>query len=265
MSVSFEHVYDLVCTCSNKLSEELHSLGIPREKLMPIANAACISITDGQRDHARALRAAPLADRPLRCLYFGRLDHQKGVERLYRFLELVRQARLPIELRIVGSKVVGASGIDWTNKFSAFGIEIEPPVYATDEINALYLWSDVLLLPSRWEGAPLVIPECQQVGSIPLCTQVGAIDELLTNGVDGLLVENGTDEAIAYAMVTELSSLAENDDRRRALAEAAIARGVNNRWDVNFKPFRKWVHESFPMVPTKKSSARETWPPCLSQ
>ena len=83
LTLGFEHAYDLVLTCSKLLAEDLHGLGVPSGKIMPIRNAASFSIPSEQQAEQLAYRTKPRGKRSLRCLYIGRLDRQKGVERLF--------------------------------------------------------------------------------------------------------------------------------------------------------------------------------------
>jgi glycosyltransferase involved in cell wall biosynthesis len=98
-----------------------------------------------------------------------------------------------------------------------------------------------LLLPSRWEGAPLVIAEGHRLGCIPLVTDVGAVNEMLENEVDGLVVPNETDEATAASMLAALRRLFADDGLRRALAIAGLTRSESRSWEANFAPLRAWL------------------------
>ena len=260
IALGFEHAYDLIVTCSCALADELHALGIPSDKIQPIANAASFRITSEVREDARAARAVPRGERRLRCLYLGRLDRQKGVERLLGCIGLVQARNLPVELRIVGSSIVDESGIDWATKFRALGVALEAPIYATEGLTEAYLWADVLLLPSRWEGAPLVIPECQQLGCIPLCTEVGAVAELIEHDRDGLLVASMDDAVTAERMAGAVQRLVEDDASRIRIAAAAIRRGETNRWESNFAPLLAWIDRTVRPGPAPPAAAPATAP-----
>ncbi len=241
ISVGFEHAYDLVATCSRRLATELHMLGVPSEKIMAIPNAASFSITPQTREQARATRRAPRG-RPLRCLYIGRLDHQKGVERLFGAVSRLKASGAAVEFRLVGSSLIDEGGVDWVAQFATMGLTIEPPVFASEHLKALYSWADTLLLPSRWEGAPLVIPECQQLGCIPICADVGAVNELIEDGVDGLMVSGvGSDERIAETVASRVVALARDDGLRTRMAAAAIDRAARTQWERNFAPMAAWI------------------------
>ena len=245
ITLGFEHVYDLLVTCSRRLADDLHALGIPGDKIIPISNAASFRITPEIRAEARIARALPRAGRKLRCLYIGRLDRQKGIERLIATMRQAMSEHLSVEFQLIGSSLVDNSSVDWLGSLDQIDITIRPAIYSTGELTQAYLWADVLLLPSRWEGAPLVIPECQQLGAIPICTDVGAVAEMIRDGIDGMLIADGQDSVVSDDMVEALKRLTRDDEMRYRIAQAAIDRGETNLWENNFKPLVDWIEDAF--------------------
>lgn len=241
LTIGFEHAYDLVLTCSRQLADDLHALGIPADKITAIPNAASFRVPEPRRAAMRAWRATPRGARPLRALSIGRLDRQKGVERLIGTVALARARNLPVEFRIIGSALIEADGTGWADRFRALGIPLQSPIHASDALAEAYAWADVLLLPSRWEGAPLVIPECGQLGCIPIATDVGAMAELICHGADGLLIDSGEDARTAEAMTDAMAGLIADDGARRRLAAAALDRAGDNDWNRNFQPVAAWL------------------------
>jgi len=241
LALAFEHAYDLVLTCSRQLAEQVHALGVPMGKIMPIANAAGFTISEALRAQQWVRRAQPRGARKLAVLYIGRLDRQKGVERLLGAARRFRSRALPIELRVIGSGLLETAAEGWAAKLAALGVTVAPPVYTSAALAEAYAWADVLLLPSRWEGAPLVIAECHLLGCIPVATRVGAVEELLEDGVDGMLVESLDDETTASSMAARVEMLLQDDALRRRMAAAGLHRAASNTWSVNFAPLGAWV------------------------
>ena len=244
LTVAFEHAYDLVLTCSRLLADELHCLGIPEGKIMAIPNAAGFSVPKEKRLAVEKSRRTARRDRPLRIVYIGRLDPQKGIERVLDIARRTQKMRLPVVLRVVGASLLDGVG-GWAGALSAAGVEIEPPIYDSAELAEVFAWADVLLLPSRWEGAPLVIPECQQLGCIPLATNVGAVNELIDDGVDGFLIRTSDDTQVADEAIRAMKALIDNDELRKGMANAANKRAHLNQWDANFEPLGRWIDETF--------------------
>jgi glycosyltransferase involved in cell wall biosynthesis len=246
LTVSFEHAYDLILTCSRSLAHDLHALGIPSNKLLAVQNAGGFSVSDETSIAARTARAQPRQDRKLRVLYIGRLDRQKGVERLLGAVRTVLSTNSDVEFRLIGSSLLESDGTSWSDHFSALGITLEPPIYSSDALADAYSWADVLILPSRWEGAPLVIAECHQLGCIPIVTKVGACEELTDHMIDGLLVKSEEDGRTARAIADAITTVAKDDALRIRLATKGLDRAVRNQWRTNFAVVDNWLDRAFP-------------------
>jgi glycosyltransferase involved in cell wall biosynthesis len=246
LALAFEHAYDLLMPCSETLADWLHGMGVPREKLVVLPNAP-------PRPLAGALVAQHLARRaereagPLRVLFLGRLDRQKGIERLF---ELARLAQpLGFAWRIIGGEVIARPGsAGWAAEFAPLNITVEPPLHDDAALAEALAWADVLLLPSRWEGAPLTILEAQRLGCVPLATRLGAVHELVRHEEDGLLVADGPDGAVAAAMLGALRGLADDRARLRRLSLNAAARAAGRDWTRQAGPLLERLKSWFPVL-----------------
>ncbi|MDE6270755.1 MAG: glycosyltransferase family 4 protein [Muribaculaceae bacterium] len=69
-----------------------------------------------------------------------------------------------------------------------------------DDKDALMQESDVVMLPSYFEGLPMSLLEAMTYGLPVIATNVGGIPEIVDDGANGLLVEPGDLDAIAGAM-----------------------------------------------------------------
>jgi glycosyltransferase involved in cell wall biosynthesis len=252
LTIPFEHGYDLILTCSEALKQELHALGVPEEKILSIPNAAGFRLQDNVREPVAKQRMTPRNNRRLRLLYLGRLDRQKGVDRLFNLVVALRNKVVPVDVRIIGSALLDAEE-NWVARFSSIGLEVENPIYETKDLQDAYIWADALLLPSRWEGAPLVIPECQQTGCIPIAMKVGAVEELIEDGVDGILIANGGEHQIITDYCIWIDTLINNDKLRMELSEKAFGRGAAATWDLNYGPFLAWLHKEFNLAFSAKT------------
>jgi len=235
MALPYEHAYDIVTTPSRQLAEFCIAAGIPAAKLLRLENAPTFVATDAERRGRRERLAAAVAGqaaRPLRVIYLGRLDRQKGVERLLAVVAATRHGRPAIEWRVVGGKVVAEAGqADWAAQaLAGYGVAVEPAVYARAELVERLLWADVVVLPSRWEGAPIILREAQSLGAIPLATDVGAVGELVAHGQTGWLVADGPDAGVAAEMVAGLRRLAGDPALRAALSQAAMDATAELTW-----------------------------------
>jgi glycosyltransferase involved in cell wall biosynthesis len=129
----------------------------------------------------------------------GRLVEQKGHELAIRALARIPGAFLlvagegPLRGRL--SAVAGEAGV--LDRVALPG--------ARSDARQLLGAADVVVLPSRWEGLPLVALEALSAGTPVVATAVRGIRELLTDGADALLVPEDDSEALAAAVTRILA------------------------------------------------------------
>lgn len=134
------------------------------------------------------------------------------------------------------------------------GVRVSPPVFSGKDIAAQLAWADVLLMPSRWEGAPLMIAEAQQLGCVPVATAVGAVDELIIHGQDGILIKNGNDAQIVSDIARLLTILAQDRTALARTAEGALATAAERSWTSSFASFIHWSNTIEPALPLERSA-----------
>jgi glycosyltransferase involved in cell wall biosynthesis len=228
LGLAYEHATDLFLTCSERLATEVASLGVPRDKILPVVNAPTVgpeSPDDGTDRQDRAL-----ISRRLRVLYLGRLDHQKGVDRVAEIARSLSEEPDRYEVAIVGSAIVDDTSL---SALQELGPIRRPPVYEREDVAELLGWADVLILPSRYEGLPLTILEAQAFGAIPIATNVGAVEEAILDRVDGYLVD---EDAAVEQTVSIIKDLEARRDLRLAVAAAGIRRRAENNWTTSTAP-----------------------------
>jgi glycosyltransferase involved in cell wall biosynthesis len=87
---------------------------------------------------------------------------------------------------------------------------------------------EVVVLPSRNEGLPLVLLEAMALGRPVVASAVGGIPEVIEDGVNGLLVRPDDPTGLAAAIARLLG-----DPDLRASMSAAARRTVEQRWSLH--------------------------------
>lgn len=131
-----------------------------------------------------------------RLICVGRLSYQKGYDRLIAACSLIKEELYGWRIDIFGAgDIYNRLITDINNAGLQTIININNP---TSNIEEEYLISDALILPSRYEGLPMVLLEAMAHGipAIAFACPCGPRD-IIDNGINGLLVEDGNIELLA--------------------------------------------------------------------
>ena len=141
-----------------------------------------------------------------RVIAVGRLDYQKGFDRLIQAWQLVQHTgkftdwKLDIfgqgEWQEMLQQMIDKAGLQDS-------LQIHQP---TKQIGEEYVKSDLLVMSSNYEGFPMVMIEAMACG-LPVVSfdyKCGPKD-IIQPGINGLLVPNGDIQALAYAMMVMMS------------------------------------------------------------
>lgn len=181
-------------------------IGIQSERLALIPNGIQDArIAEAARE--KALQSWPPGVR--RLLFVGRLDRQKGVDRLF---DIVRQLGPQVHAVVVGSAVVGDQAGAPPDNLHITGW------LAREEISAYCAAAELMLVPSRWEGLPLVALEAMRARCPVMASPVGGLPEVIDDGVTGCLIE-GNDTAAWVQAVRTLTT-----DRLQQMGQAGRER-----------------------------------------
>lgn len=83
--------------------------------------------------------------------------------------------------------------------------------------------ADIMCMPSRYEGKPMVITESMILGTPPLVTKYLSAEEQIKNGIDGIVVENQNNSIAA-----PLADLIANPDKLTAIKKNLILTEYGN-------------------------------------
>ena len=168
------HADRFVCV-SQSVSEFCRRRGFASEKLVVIPNGVDLS----RWNDAEAVRSnkSGLAVGRRYLLYVGRLDRQKGLDAFFRQLHSLFAELPDHDLVVVGT---GPEGDALKNYAHAKNLNGRVHFLGwRDDIPALLAASELLVLPSRWEGMPNVVLEAMAAGKPVVATQSEGTVELL--------------------------------------------------------------------------------------
>ncbi len=251
LALAYESAYDLILTCSEAMRVWLHGNGIPREKLLPVVNAPGYPLAPAAARSVMEKRETHPRQAPLRVLFMGRLDPQKGVHRLSSVYHGLSVRAPQIQLTIAGGSVVdaGEAAFSFPSSTNLLG-----PVRGPHALTRLLAETDVMILPSHYEGLPLSVLEAQRCGVVVIATDVGAMEEAIVDGTTGFIVpEHGCEETI-------LNQVLALDADRDLLARVSLqAARMTRDWTKALAPLQSWLlkvdasaeHQRTPLNPVK--------------
>jgi glycosyltransferase involved in cell wall biosynthesis len=128
-------------------------------------------------------------------LFVGRLEEIKQVDILVESMVSLKD-KFPVRLLLAGDgtkyeplkKLVNRLHLSSAVKFLG--------KVSHDDIHLYYNIADVLVLPSKMEGVPMVILEALACGTPVVASAVGGIPDLVRTGENGMLLETVTHETI---------------------------------------------------------------------
>ena len=177
-------------------------------------------VANGVRDTGLGL---PAGERPPTVLHLSTLWTEKGA---FDVLELARRSRS----KQSGARfVLAGPWYDDAERGEAEELvrreELDDRVEFTGPVRGaskdqLLRDAAVVLLPSRWEGQPLVLLEAFAAGTPVVASRVGAVPDTVADGVEGFLVEPGN----VAQMEDRVTKLLGDPDLRSEFGEAARRR-----------------------------------------
>ncbi len=223
---------DLVITPSHRSAEDLATIGnVPQDKLKVIGLGVSPPPEDSAEDIA-SLRAELLGDGDRVIVTLARLLPQKGIDILIDCVARMKDIHPGYRFIVAGDGPDEAQ-LHALAQEKGLGKHLRF-IGRTDKPIRLLRAADLFLLTSRWEALPFTIAEAFQAGTPAVATACSGVVELIDDSV-GAVVPIADIDAICAAVADVLS----DEDRRRTLAENALKRSREDRFDPD------WVHQQF--------------------
>jgi glycogen(starch) synthase len=160
---------------------------------------------------------SPIPDGPARLLCMGRLDEQKGFDLALTALALVRERHPDVRLVIAGDGpernrlIATACGLGVDDSVDFLG------TVSRNRVATLFRECTAVVMPSRFEGLPLVALEAAWAGRPVVSAEVPGLSEAVVPGETALMVPPENPDALAGAIVQLLDA----PDRGAALGRKA--------------------------------------------
>jgi len=219
LCLHFEPIVHAFVGVSGRIADRLR-------RLLPARAADAHRVPYGVETPPSPAHRPPLAGRPLRLLYAGRIEHeQKRVRALLAMSDALSARSIPHELALVGDGPACAE-IDAACA-ERTGVRRLPP-RSPAGVAALLDAADLFVLASRYEGLSVSVLEAMAHGCAPVITRTASgADEQITDGVTGFLVDAGPDAddaAIGEAMADGVQRAIRADPHAAGAAAAKRAR-----------------------------------------
>jgi glycosyltransferase involved in cell wall biosynthesis len=209
----------VTAVCGAVAESVARDYGLPRERVQVVPNGADLPEESIEWPVARELRLS-LGAGLLKPLWVcaARLEEQKGHGVLLEAAADLHGRGVDFLLALAGD---GSLRGALEARVAELGLERQVRFLGhVESIGPLLLAADLCVLPSLWEGLPLVLLEAMARGRPVLASAVGGVPETLEDGVHGRLVPPG--DAAALARVLE--EMKQRPDAARQMGMRAAER-----------------------------------------
>lgn len=200
------------------------------EKLLPVVNAPGYPMSRAERGFLSDARATTRIRRqPLRILFMGRLDKQKDIDRVCALYRMLNDSAPRMTLSLAARAIVEEDNraLPWPAATRFLGAVRGPAA-----ITQLLSQTDILILPSLYEGLPLSVLEAQRCGVVPIVTQAGAVRD----GHNGFVVSQQDCVEQMAARILQLDG-----DREMHAKMARVAAETSRSFGQATQGLRDWL------------------------
>lgn len=193
LACSNEGACDALVAISEATSRMARDRVCAHEKIHLIPNGVAVPGIPPQARSANALKVT----------YCGRLEHaQKGIFLLPDILGRTLNSGVAVTLEVIGD---GPDRDQFARLVAEKGVSAHVRTHGAlphSQTLGLIQQADVLILPSFYEGLPIVLLEAMALGAVPVASLLpGITDFVIKHGISGWLAQPGDAEAFSQALV----------------------------------------------------------------
>jgi glycosyltransferase involved in cell wall biosynthesis len=219
--VGYQGALELNVTTTGALTHWMAARGADPQRMRVLYTGVRLADTAGESMQAvrRQVRdeLAIAADVPV-IVFAGRLCEQKRPALLARILKEARDAGLPFRAIVIGDGELRDELDDLLRQYQLAERVVTLRAIPHARWLQILTASDILLMPSQYEGISIALLEAMAAGVVPLVARVGGQEEVVSAEA-GVLVPHSADELAAY--VDHLRMLLGDSQRRQAMARAS--------------------------------------------
>jgi len=188
-------VPDHILTVAGDLGAELvETYGLPPDRVQTVRNGIEPDAFARDNDLGRAYRRRlDIPKTAFTAVFLGRLTRVKGVDVL---LEALDGMEAPPQVLVVGE---GPLEGELRARTERLGLPVQFLGWQED-VQRVLSAADAFVLPSHYEGLPLVVAEAMAAGLPVVATSVCGTPEIVEDGVTGFLVPPGDAHALGRAL-----------------------------------------------------------------
>lgn len=203
----FQNISSYVVAVSSAVKDSLVRHGIKNSKIKVIHNG--IDISKYKNRQSKNIRQELSVGSDFVFVFIGRLIRQKGVDVLIKAFAQTENSRL---------LMVGMGEEKQSLMSLAKGLSVENRVHFLgfrEDIPDILANADCFVLPSRYEGLPIVLLEAVASEKAIIVSDFQSSSEIIKNGTNGIIVPKENVDELAKAM----NLVAQNKDFRHKLSE----------------------------------------------
>jgi hypothetical protein len=154
--------------------------------------------TDPLKQNGWEMRPGPAPGAPVTVSFVGRFEPRKGFDIACAVFARLLEDIEDVHFNLVGDEV-SESAIEVMEKTGASALRTDRRVtfrgkVSRQELDELYMESDVVVMPSRYESFGLVAVEAMAAGAPVVALSAGGLSEVVTDGQSGYLIDPGPNE-----------------------------------------------------------------------